>query len=68
MNVRAAIVGPTGLTGRYLVELLGRHPGVTLTYLASHRAELPDLRDEFPRLRGLLDADVAQCRPIDAEQ
>jgi len=67
-TIRAAIVGPTGLTGRYLVELLARHPAAELTYLASHREVLPDLRDEFPRLRGLLHEDVAQCRPIDAEQ
>ena len=66
-TVRAAIVGPTGFTGLALIELLLRHPAATLTYLASHRDELPDLRDEFPRLAGRLDADVAQCRPIDPE-
>jgi N-acetyl-gamma-glutamyl-phosphate reductase len=68
MKIRAAIVGPTGLTGLILVKLLHRHPQATLTYLASHREELPDLRDEFPQLAGLLDDDVAQCRPIDAER
>ncbi|MEM9916394.1 MAG: N-acetyl-gamma-glutamyl-phosphate reductase [Planctomycetota bacterium] len=67
MKIRAAIVGPTGLTGMYLVKLLHRHPQAELTYLASHRDELPDLRDEFPSLRGLLDEDVAQCRPIDPD-
>ncbi|MEL7087864.1 MAG: N-acetyl-gamma-glutamyl-phosphate reductase, partial [Planctomycetota bacterium] len=67
MKIRAAIVGPTGLTGMVLVKLLHRHPQAELTYLASHRDELPDLRDEFPSLRGLLDEDVAQCRPIDSD-
>ncbi|MEM1109029.1 MAG: N-acetyl-gamma-glutamyl-phosphate reductase [Planctomycetota bacterium] len=67
MKIRAAIVGPTGLTGMYLVKLLHRHPQAELTYLASHRDELPDLRDEFPSLLGLLDEDVAQCRPIDPD-
>ncbi|MBB6428748.1 N-acetyl-gamma-glutamyl-phosphate reductase [Algisphaera agarilytica] len=67
MKIRAAIVGPTGLTGMYLVKLLHRHPQAELMYLASHRDELPDLRDEFPSLLGLLDEDVAQCRPIDPE-
>lgn len=67
MKIRAAIVGPTGLTGYHLVELLRGHPQAELVYLASHRDELPDLRDEFPPLRGLLDEDVAQCRPIDPE-
>ncbi|MEM7624516.1 MAG: N-acetyl-gamma-glutamyl-phosphate reductase [Planctomycetota bacterium] len=67
MKIRAAIVGPTGLTGLYLVKLLHRHPQAELTYLASHRDELPDLRDEFPQLLGILDDDVAQCRPIDPD-
>ncbi len=65
--VRVAIVGPTGFTGAILVERLFRHPAAMVTYLASHRDELPDLRDEFPRLTGLLDDDVAQCRPIDPD-
>lgn len=70
MKLRAAIVGPTGLTGFHLVKLLHRHPQATLAYLASHRPadELPDLRDEFPSLLGLLDDDVAQCRPIEPER
>ena len=68
MNIRAAIVGPTGLTGLYLAQLLQRHPSATLTYLASHRDELPDLREEFPQLRGVIDPDVAQCRPVDPER
>lgn len=67
MTIRAAIVGPTGYTGLHLAELLARHPGAELTYLASHRDELPDLRDEFPRLHGRIRPDVAQCRPIDPE-
>ncbi len=67
MSIRVAIVGPTGLTGLYLVELLQRHPDAKVTYLASHRDELPDLRDEFPRLAGVLEEDVAQCRPVDAD-
>ena len=66
-SLRAAIVGPTGHTGMHLVELLNRHPVAELVYLASHRAELPDLRDEFPRLMGQLEDEVAQCRPIDAQ-
>ena len=28
---------------------------------------MPDLRDEFPQLLGVLDDDVAQCRPIDPD-
>ncbi|MEM1354061.1 MAG: N-acetyl-gamma-glutamyl-phosphate reductase [Planctomycetota bacterium] len=66
-RTRAAIIGCTGYTGYYLVDLLLGHPSARLTYLASHREALPDLRDEFPALRGRLAEDVAQCRPIDAE-
>ena len=65
MSVKAAIIGPTGYTGVYLIDLLLRHPEAELVYLASHRDELPDIRDEFPQLMGRLDDDVAQCRPID---
>ncbi len=67
MNVSVAIIGPTGYTGLELIERLVRHPRVELTYLASHRDELPDMRQEFPRLTGTLDDDLAQCRPIDVE-
>ncbi len=65
--IRVAIVGPTGYTGLWLIDLLARHPLATVTYLASHRDELPDIRDEFPRLLGRIADPVAVCRPIDPE-
>src|SRR5690606_26845 len=68
MSIRAAIIGPTGYTGYYLIDLLLRHPQVRLTYLASHRDDLPDIRQEFPRLLGRVDEEVAVCQPIDAER
>jgi len=55
MPTRAAILGPTGYTGYYLIQLLLRHPHAQLTYLASHRDELPDMHKEFPSLLGRLD-------------
>lgn len=67
MTIRAAIIGPTGYTGYHLIDLLSRHPEAELTYLASHREELPDIREEFPGLLGRVDEDVAVCRPIDAD-
>jgi len=63
MNIRAAIVGPTGYTALWLIRLLARHPSVTVTYLASHREQLPHIVEEFPELLGVCDL---RCRPIDA--
>ena len=67
MSIRAAILGPTGYTGLYLIQLLARHPQARVTYLASHREELPDITEVFPSLAGRVDASVAKCRPIDPE-
>ncbi|MFA9480231.1 N-acetyl-gamma-glutamyl-phosphate reductase [Phycisphaerales bacterium AB-hyl4] len=66
-RVRTAIVGPTGYTGFHLIDLLLRHPQAELTYLASHRDELPDIREEFPQLLGRLTDEQAVCRPIDPD-
>lgn len=67
MSIRAAIVGPTGFTGLYLIELLRRHPGAELTYLASRRDEATNITEEFPQLLGRVDDDIAMCKPIDPE-
>ncbi len=62
MSIRVAIIGPTGYTGLWLIRLLQGHPEVELTYLASHREQLPNIAEEFPVLVGRCDMD---CRPID---
>ncbi|MCE9590609.1 MAG: N-acetyl-gamma-glutamyl-phosphate reductase [Planctomycetes bacterium] len=67
MPIRAAILGPTGYTGLYLIQGLLRHPGAELTYLASHRETLPNIADEFPQLLGQVPEQVAVCRPIDPD-
>ena len=67
MNIRAAIVGPTGYTGLYLIRLLLRHPQATLTYLASRRQQLPNVVEEFPQLLGLVPQELAVCRPIEPD-
>lgn len=67
MTIRCAILGATGYTGLYLIDRLLRHPQAKVTYLASHRDELPDIRKEFPLLYGRLDETVARCRPIDPD-
>ena len=67
MTLRAAIIGPTGYTGLYLIQWLLRHPQAQLTYLASHREQLPDIRQEFPCLAGRLRDEIALCQPIDPQ-
>ena len=68
MPIRAAIVGPTGYTGLYLIELLLRHPGAEITYLASYREVLPDIVDEFPQLLGRLPESVSMCRQPNSQR
>jgi len=63
MSVRTAIVGPTGYTGLHLIKLLARHPQADVSYLASHREQLPHIAEEFPELLGVCDL---ACEPIDA--
>lgn len=63
MSIRVAIVGPTGYTALWLIKLLARHPEARVTYLASHREQLPHIAEEFPELLGICDL---PCRPIDA--
>ncbi|MHC4995543.1 MAG: N-acetyl-gamma-glutamyl-phosphate reductase, partial [Planctomycetota bacterium] len=62
MNIRVAIIGPTGYTGYWLIDWLLRHPSATITYLASSRQELPNIAEEYPRLLGRCEM---VCRPID---
>jgi N-acetyl-gamma-glutamyl-phosphate reductase len=63
--IPVAILGPTGYTGLELIELLAAHPVLRVAYLASARTPSPRIDEEFPRLRGRLSRDVAECRPID---
>ena len=67
MNIRVAILGPTGYTGLHLIQLLSNHPHAHITYLATQRDELPDITDEFPQLLGRIEPPIAQCQPIDAK-
>ena len=67
MNIRTAILGPTGYTGLYLIELLLKHPAAEIVYLASRREQPPNITQEFPRLLGQLSKEVSVCRSIDIE-
>lgn len=62
-TIRAAILGPTGYTGYYLIELLLRHPQAKVSYLASAREELPNIADEFPSLSKRCEL---ACKPVNA--
>lgn len=64
MSIRVAIVGPTSYTGLELIRILLRHPAAEITYLASARAELPNIADEFPQLAGRCELD---CRPLESQ-
>ncbi len=64
MSIRVSIVGPTSYTSLYLMQILLRHPQAKLTYLASQRAELPDVEKEFPQLLGRLSPETV-VGPID---
>ncbi len=63
-TLRTAILGPTGYTGYWLIDLLLRHPHAEVSYLASARDELPRIDHEFPALAGRCEL---TCRPIDAQ-
>lgn len=66
--IPVAILGPTGYTGLELIEILARHPGMRVAYLATAREKQPRIEAEFPRLTGRLGEGVdGQCRPIDAD-
>lgn len=65
MKTRVAIVGPTGYTGLYIIEILLRHPDAEITYLASARDELPNIAEEFPQLMNRCDM---TCKPIDPQR
>lgn len=64
-SVPVAILGPTGYTGLELIELIGKHPSMRISYLASARVPAPRIDEEFPRLRSRLAHAVAECGPID---
>ncbi|MEE9212270.1 MAG: hypothetical protein V3U29_06415, partial [Phycisphaeraceae bacterium] len=67
MDIRVAILGPTGYTGLHLIQLLAGHPDAQITYLASRREQLPDITQVFPQLLGRIDPEVAQCGPMDPQ-
>src|SRR4051794_23678333 len=65
MTIRAAIIRPTGYTAYETIQILRRHPGVTITALASRREEAPAIDQVFPALTGLVDL---KCENLTADQ
>ena len=47
-----AVLGASGYAGGELVRLLGQHPGVQITHLASHGSAGQTLADVHPHLAG----------------
>jgi len=64
-TIPIAILGPTGYTGLELIEIVARHPGMHIEYLASARVPAPRIDDEFPRLKARMNSLAAECGPID---
>jgi len=64
-SIPVAILGPTGYTGLELIEILSRHPGMRVGYLASARTPAPRIDEEFPRLRARMGGASPECGPID---
>jgi len=62
--IRAAIVGATGYTASELIEILLRHPDVTVTQVTSRQEDRPAISDVHPRLRGRLDL---KLEPLDVD-
>ena len=67
MTIRAAIVGATGYTGGELIEILARHPSVTIAGLFSSPAHRNDAdvsrsaADAHPHLRCVVDEPIKPC-------
>lgn len=61
--IRAAVIGPTGYTGYEILQILRRHPGVTISLLATRREEAPAIDAVFPALTGLVDMRCEQATP-----
>lgn len=63
--IRAAILGATGYTASELIELLLRHPNVTISNLTTRQEDSPDVASIHPRLLGQLDL---KLQPFDAQR
>jgi len=63
-TIPVAVLGPTGYTGLELVEIISRHPGLHIEYLASARTPSPRIDEEFPRLRERMGGSSPECGPI----
>lgn len=63
-TIPVAILGPTGYTGLELIEIISRHPGLHIEYLASARTPSPRIDEEFPRLRARMGSASPECGPI----
>jgi len=61
--IRAAVIGPTGYTAYEVLQILRRHPGVTISCLAGRREEQPTIDQVFPQFAGLLNLRCENLTP-----
>ncbi|MDD3296785.1 MAG: N-acetyl-gamma-glutamyl-phosphate reductase [Candidatus Omnitrophica bacterium] len=64
-KVKTAVIGATGFTGEKLVEILLKHPGVDLTYLASRTPKPVAYSKFFGRFRKKTNL---FCEPLDIKK
>lgn len=63
--MKVAIIGASGFTGEKLVEILLRHPEVTISYISAKLEEELPFSDLFPRFKNKLDL---VCKNLDLEE
>lgn len=59
-KIKVGIVGSTGYTGLALIELLLRHPNVTIQFLGSEQYQGKKFSEVYPAFKGILDK---KCAP-----
>ena len=67
-KVKIAVVGASGYSGMELLRLLSRHDGVEIVAVTSRSLSGKVLSSEFPRLKGVGNADSLRFTDPDVAQ
>lgn len=65
MAIKVAVIGASGFTGEKLVEILLKHPGVTLSYISAKLEKEIKFSQLFPRFQNKFDL---VCKNLDTEE